>query len=91
MPSLTIRIRDAGDAAAIETLKTATHTTTASKALLRAAHRYPEERNRRLEAERRLETVRRDLDALRAAVREWRRAEVEARSALTRLETAANP
>ena len=41
MPSLTVRIRNDDDAQAIEALKVTTHTTTAAKALLRAAPPAP--------------------------------------------------
>lgn len=91
MPSsLSIRIRDQADAAAVEKLKTITGAATASKALMLAARRFPEERERRLEAERQLETVRRDLEALRAAVRTWTRAQDEAREAAARLASIAD-
>ena len=42
MPSLTIRLRDDADDAAIKALRVATFETTASKAIMKAIREYPE-------------------------------------------------
>ena len=42
MPSLTIRLRDEADEAAIKALRVATFETTASKAIMKAVREYPE-------------------------------------------------
>ena len=62
MPSsLSIRIRTEADAAAIEACKRATHATTSSKALLRAAHRYPQARDDLQAARLRITTLESEL------------------------------
>ena len=42
MPSLTVRLRDDADEAAIKALRVATFETTASKAIMKAVREYPE-------------------------------------------------
>lgn len=90
MKSLALRLTKTRDVAAIENLKLATNCGTASKALLRAAHLYPDAVARATEAERQLEMVRRDLDDLRAAVRHWTFTRNEADAAAVRLEAIAD-
>ena len=72
--TLTIRLREDHDHHTIQAAKAATRETTASKALMRAAHLYPEAKARADRYLDRLQATQTELETLKTALRRWNEA-----------------